>query len=397
MRPDTQHWLTPTVALGRRALSLLLALLVCSSIAPATVAAQDLAQPEQQLTQVNSAIEAIQDWLNSAANNRTTQEQSLRLVTTQIDSLSFEIAANTRTISDLSSHLAELNTRSTTLEVQKIAYEDQLRSALRASYRSGQESYLKVLLNQEDPALSARMLQYFERFNRQRSKQIQAFRKTIEEIAAVRIETEQTSLALAAQQDELTEQQLALKSDQDSRSALLKELDSSIASRSSELGQLQQDRQRLEELIEKIAEAIASIPAPDQLTPFAQAKGSMPLPLNGQIGSRFGASYSDGNLHRQGVIMLAELGSPVRAIHPGRIVFADWLRGSGLLVIVDHGEGYLSLYANNQALAKSKGDWVNRGEALATAGSNAGTGDAGIYFEIRHNGTAQDPLLWCSI
>jgi septal ring factor EnvC (AmiA/AmiB activator) len=397
MRINTQHWLTPTAGTWRRALLLVLALQFYASITHAPVAAQDVAQPEQQLTQVNSAIEEIQSWLNSAANNRTTQERSLRRVTTQIDSLNTEITENMREISELSAHLSDLTARSTSLEAQKTATEEQLRSALRASYRSGQESYLKLLLNQEDPALSARMLQYFERFNRQRSEQIRAFRETIAEIAALRIETEQTSHTLAAQQSELTRQQLALTSDQDSRSALLKELDSSIASRSSELEQLQQNRQRLEALIEKIAEAIANIPPPDQLTPFAQAKGAMPLPLNGRIGSRFGASYSDGNLHRQGVIILAEAGSPVRAVHPGRVVFADWLRGSGLLVVIDHGEGYLSLYANNQALAKSKGDWVNRGEALATASSDAGTGAAGIYFEIRHNGTAQDPLTWCSI
>jgi septal ring factor EnvC (AmiA/AmiB activator) len=116
--------------------------------------------------------------------------------------------------------------------------------------------------------------------------------------------------------------------------------------------------------------------------------------VEGDALNRFGATYSDGNLHRQGIVLSAEEGAPVRAVHPGRVVFSDWLRGSGLLVVVDHGEGYMSLYANNGSLIKRNGDWVNRGEALATAGSNGGMDGSGIYFEIRHNGQAEDPATW---
>ena len=356
---------------------------------------QDEAAPEERLAQVNSAIDSIQQWLDSASNNRSEQEQSLRRVSQQIDSLNNTIENNQRSIAELSAHLEDLAKRLANLTEEKTKLEHQVSTALRASYMSGPQNQIKVLLNQEDPAKSARMLQYLAYFNKQRSEQIQQFRRTITQIDTLRQETEDSSAQLLSTQAELAQQQQNLEAEQDERNALLQALKQEIASRSGELEQLQQDRQTLEELIDKINDAIANIPPPEQLTPFAAARGTMPLPLQGQIGSRFGASYSDGNLHRQGVILLANEGDPVRAIHPGRIVFSDWLRGSGLLVVVDHGEGYLSLYAQNQSLVKRKGDWVNRGEPLATAGGNAGTGQAGIYFEIRHNGTAQDPLLWC--
>ena len=389
LRPFTEPYKRVLPLGGVLVLSLLFAL-------PLEHASAQEAQPEQQLAQITSAIAKIEDWLNSAANNRTTQEKDLRRITQQIGTIRAQIETNKNKIEELSELRVTLTMRTDALQTQKLLYESQLKSALRASYKSGQESYLKLLLNQEDPALSARMLHYFGIFNRERSEQIRGFRETLEQIAQAQIDTENTNREIAEKQSSLQTQELALSAEQDQRASLLQSLDSDIASRSGELEQLQQDRQRLEELIEQINEAIANIPAPDQLTPFAAAKGSMPLPVAGRISNRFGASYSDGNLHRQGLILVAEQGTPVRSIHPGRVVFADWLRGSGLLVVVDHGEGYLSLYANNESLVKRKGDWVNKGEPLATAGSDGGAGEAGIYFEIRHNSTAQDPLQWCS-
>jgi len=356
-------------------------------------AAQEL--PEQQLTQVNAAIARIQAWLDSAANNRSTLEQELRAATQQIDAIDAAITRNEEAVAELETRLGALDQRRAALEEQRSQQEALVRRALRASYMSGRESYLKVLLNQEDPALSARILRYYADFNAERSRRIAEFRDTADELDATVAALRSTGIELAARQAELKTQAVTLGSEHDRRSELLTELEASIATRSGELDQLQEDRQRLETLIQQINEAIASIPSPDQITPFAEARGRLPWPVQGQPLNRFGAAYSDGNLHRQGVVLQTEEGSAVRAVHPGRVVFSDWLRGSGLLVVVDHGNGYLSLYANNKTLVKNKGDWVNRGEALATAGSDGGMGQPGIYFEIRHNGQAQDPASWC--
>ena len=376
-------------------LRLLLRLLLPALLAAGHCSAAEDPAPEEQLTEINAAIDRIEEWLNSAANNRSDLERALRDATQAIDAATAEIASNETAIAEVEQQLETLTQRSAELEKARDEQQELVKRALRASYMSGQESYLKLLLNQEDPALSSRMLRYYSDFNDARLSQIQAFRATIDELASTSADIERASQELFDRQAELEIQLASLNENRTTRSALLEELDSDIASRSNELEQLTEDRARLEELVEQIADAIASIPPPEQLTPFSQARGSLPWPVEGARMNVFGAAYSDGNLHRQGIVLAADTGTPVRAIPPGRVVFSDWLRGSGLLVVVDHGEGYMSLYANNQTLIKRTGDWVNRNEALATAGTNGGLGSPGIYFEIRHDGQAQDPADWC--
>src|SRR5690606_2490999 len=247
-------------------------------------------------------------WLDSAANNRSTLEQELRATTQQIDAIDAAITDNEEAVAALEMRLGELDRRRATLQEQRAEQEELVRLALRASYMTGRESYLKVLLNQEDPALTARMLHYYADFNAERIQRIAKFRDTATELDATVSELRSASLELTARQDELKSQALALGSERDRRSELLTELEASIASRSGELDQLQEDRQRLETLIEEINEAIASIPSPDQITPFAEARGRLPWPVQGQPLNRFGATYSDGNLHRQGVVLQTEEG-----------------------------------------------------------------------------------------
>jgi len=351
--------------------------------------------PEEQLQALNVAIERIEDWLHTASSNRSELETELRRVNAQIETSTRASAESREAISELENRLLTLKRQVAELETARAEQETLIRQALRAAYMSGQDSYIKLLLNQEDPALSARMLTYYANFNAARLARIETFRSTL-----IQLETSQQELSTASERLREQEQALALQleslhNDNALRLSLLQELEADIASRSGELDQLLADRTHLEDLLQEIEDAIASIPPPEQLTPFVESRGRLPWPLEGSPMNRFGATYSDGNLHRQGIILSAAVGTPVRAIHPGRIVFSDWLRGSGLLVVVDHGEGYLSLYANAQALIKQKGDWVNRGEALATAGSNGGMEAPGIYFEIRHNGQAEDPAVWC--
>lgn len=374
------------------------AVLCAVTIYGAAFAAEEAAKdpaPEEQLTQVNAAISQIEDWLNSAANNRTSLETELRETTQQIAETSAAISSNQASITALEAELEQLEVRSAELEAARAVQQDLVKRAVRASYMSGRESYLKLLLNQEDPSLSARMMRYYTAFNAERLARIQTFRATLEELEVTTSSIAEASQALLSRQDELDAQVAALNDSRAGRQTLLKQLDADIAARSGELEQLTEDRARVEELIKQINDAIASIPPPEQLTPFSEARGRMPWPVNGRALNNFGESYSDGNLHRQGIVLAADAGSPVRAVHPGRVVFSDWLRGSGLLVVVDHGDGYLSLYANNQTLVKNTGDWVNRGEAVATAGDNGGMNQPGIYFEIRRHGEALDPAAWC--
>ncbi len=378
------------LSLCRRA-GVLLSLALLAS--PASMAA-DEPLPEEQLQQVSVAIAQIEDWLREAASDRTALEQQLRDSNAAIASNRAAILDTEAQILALRQELQQLERQQSELEQALASQEDLVREALRASYSSGRDSYLKLLLTQEDPSRSARMLRYYSDFNRARLDGITAYRTTLQSLDSTAARLLVTEQALQGSRQTLEQAQTALATETTRREELLAGLAEEMAARSTELDQLREDQQRLESLVQQIRDVVINIPAPEDLAPFADARGRLPRPVDGEALNRFGQSYSDGNLHRQGIVLGAAEGTPVRAVHPGRVVFADWLRGSGLLVVVDHGAGYMSLYANTGSLIKRKGDWVNRGEPLATAGRDGGSGQPGLYFEIRHNGQAQDPAQW---
>ncbi len=378
------------LSLCRRA-GVLLSLALLAS--PASMAA-DEPLPEEQLQQVSVAIAQIEDWLREAASDRTALEQQLRDSNAAIASNRAAILDTEAQILALRQELQQLERQQSELEQALASQEDLVREALRASYSSGRDSYLKLLLTQEDPSRSARMLRYYSDFNRARLDGITAYRTTLQSLDSTAARLLVTEQALQGSRQTLEQAQTALATETTRREELLAGLAEEMAARSTELDQLREDQQRLESLVQQIRDVVINIPAPEDLAPFADARGRLPRPVDGEALNRFGQSYSDGNLHRQGIVLGAAEGTPVRAVHPGRVVFADWLRGSGLLVVVDHGAGYMSLYANTGSLIKRNGDWVNRGEPLATAGRDGGSGQPGLYFEIRHNGQAQDPAQW---
>lgn len=378
------------LSLCRRA-GVLLSLALLAS--PASMAA-DEPLPEEQLQQVSVAIAQIEDWLREAASDRTALEQQLRDSNAAIASNRAAILDTEAQILALRQELQQLERQQSELEQALASQEDLVREALRASYSSGRDSYLKLLLTQKDPSRSARMLRYYSDFNRARLDGITAYRTTLQSLDSTAARLLVTEQALQGSRQTLEQAQTALATETTRREELLAGLAEEMAARSTELDQLREDQQRLESLVQQIRDVVINIPAPEDLAPFADARGRLPRPVDGEALNRFGQSYSDGNLHRQGIVLGAAEGTPVRAVHPGRVVFADWLRGSGLLVVVDHGAGYMSLYANTGSLIKRKGDWVNRGEPLATAGRDGGSGQPGLYFEIRHNGQAQDPAQW---
>ncbi len=380
---------------AQRLLSSIGTCLCCAVLFGGISQAAEVEQPGVQLDEVNKAISAIESWINDAANNRSQLENDLRSTNVQIESLQQSIDSNQLAVLTSQTELDVLQKRSAELEQQKVAQQELVTQALRASYIIGRDSSLKLLLNQEDPGPGTRMLRYYASFNDSRLTRLATYQQTLNELSVTTAGITDTTRSLQKRSIELEEQLVSLTHSRESRADILLALEAELASRSDQLVQLVQDRQHLENLITEINRIVSDIPAPEELMPFAQAQGELPWPLAGSLLNRFGASYSEGNLQRQGIIISAAEGSAVRAIHPGRVVFADWLRGSGFLLVIDHGQGYMSLYAHNQGLLKQSGDWANRGEAIAAAGNNAGMDSPGIYFEIRHNGQAQNPVNWC--
>jgi septal ring factor EnvC (AmiA/AmiB activator) len=375
----------------------LLALAVVNSPLHAAEAPADMppdVSAEQQLQAVSEAISQIQRWLQTTRAQRSVEEQALLESSQQLNMLRQQMLSNQRQLSVLESELTRLTAEQDVLLADSEQQRSQIASTLVASYLSGSDSQLKLLLNQQDPAIARRMLVYFEAFNQQRIAHIIRWRDTLAELAANRETLLTTADQLSDLNNSLQRQQITLESQQLARETLISELTAQMGARGSELDILIADQLELQALINEINSVVIDIPAPEELMPFAASRGNMPWPANGRLLAAYGDVFGAGQLRRHGIVIAAETGSPIRAIHPGRVIFSDWLRGSGNLLIVDHGNAYISLYSHNQQLLKQSGDWVNRGEALALSGEDGGTGEPGLYFEIRRNSETLNPAYW---
>ena len=200
---------------------------------------------------------------------------------------------------------------------------------------------------------------------------------------------------LEARSQTLEQQQVNLTAAQAKRTLAMTQLDQSIRSSSAQLKQKEQDRQQLEDLLQVIQEAIVDLEVPANYATFNSAKGNMAWPVQGEQSNQFGRSRNAGKMQWQGITIAAKEGTTVKAIHHGRVVYADWLRGSGLLLIIDHGDGYMSLYAHNESLLREVGEWVMAGSPISTVGNSGGMEQTAVYFEVRHNGKPTNPANWC--
>ncbi|MBL4582437.1 MAG: peptidoglycan DD-metalloendopeptidase family protein [Gammaproteobacteria bacterium] len=378
------------------------AIFFCGWASAPAIAAENSEDAQQELAALDNAIAEIQSWLVEAKSAQSEELQNLQQADLQISNLSQSIAETEAASAATESEITSLSLQADQLKIQKTIQSKILEQAIRAAYMAGNQSAIELLLNQEDISVSARMLHYHRLFSQAQLDSISLFQETLDDVQAVNQKLESNAADLEEKQLTLSSSLQKLSDSKIERELALKQLHANIASRSSLLEQLEIDQVQLQELIEQINRAVADIPTAMQRSPFESQLGKLPMPVAGQIIDRFGSRYSEGALTRQGITIAVSEGTPVQAIHPGRVVFSDWLRGTGLLVIVDHGQGYMSLYGSNQALSKQAGDWVNTGDILATSGTtNELTGTRtnnqtrpGMYFEIRHHGEAQNPAQW---
>ena len=269
----------------------------------------------------------------------------------------------------------------------------QLSELVRAAYLSGREERLKLLLNQEDPALLNRMLAYHDYLARARVRKFEQVRRHLDELQRLSAELQRQQGQLRQLAEEQLEKKQALEARNRERKAVLARLQRRLRDQGERLQRMREDERRLASLIEQAQRTLSALQLPEQRE-FAERRGKMSWPLEGRLAVLFGTEKI-GDLRWDGVIIRAPEGREVRAIHSGRIAYADWLRGYGLLTIIDHGGGYMSLYGHNQSLFKETGDWVEAGEVIGLAGRSGGIREAGIYFGIRHEGKAVDPVRWC--
>jgi septal ring factor EnvC (AmiA/AmiB activator) len=293
-------------------------------------------------------------------------------------------------------HLEEL----AALERQKEGYlasidhrMEQLAEQVRSSYKMGSQSRVKLVLNQDDPARMGRMLAYYDFLNRAQVQKITGLKDALTTLDEMQKTIDQELSRLESVQNEQAVVMKELNRQRGAREILLAQLSSRIDSDETRLRELEQNRKDLEVLLERLSNVLADIPADlGSRTGLAAQKGSLPMPLKGPVKHAFGQRRA-GGLRWQGWLIESPTGTEASAIAYGRVAFADWLRGYGLMLIIDHGQGFLSLYGHNESLLQDVGAWVEPGEIISIVGSNPGSGQ-GLYFELRKNGKAVDPAVW---
>ncbi|GIX31078.1 MAG: hypothetical protein KatS3mg124_1550 [Porticoccaceae bacterium] len=293
-------------------------------------------------------------------------------------------------IARLEEALAELAAERARLEEQRAARSAEVAGLLAAAYRLGGAEPLRVLLGAQDPAQLARTLAYYRYFAADRAARLSAYRATLEALTANAAATAARRAELEEARREVAAARRALEREKAQRSRVLAALRAALADDSARLLQLAEERRRLEAVLTRLDRELDELAAGD---PFPAHRGKLPWPAAGRVANRFGGARGAG-LTWSGWLIEAPEGSPVRAVHRGRVAFAGYLRGHGLLLILDHGDGFLSLYAHNRLLLREEGEWVEGGEEIAQVGSTGGLARSALYFEIRQNGKPLDPARW---
>ncbi|MDP6150150.1 MAG: peptidoglycan DD-metalloendopeptidase family protein [Gammaproteobacteria bacterium] len=346
-----------------------------------------------ELEAVRDRIDALRVELEREGRQRTRAEQALARVEQSEQKARRELA-------DVRARLSETGRRQRELERQadrqRAELEEQRRvlsKQLRVAYINGDEEWLRVALNQKDATGFGRRMTYYGYLSRQRSSAIEILRKTIIKLELTRLEIQEKARELAKLEDSAAKKLEDLAETRAERAKLLSKISSSIDSKDAEISKLQAQAAELTELVASLARILPEMPAFDA-APFAGRTASLSWPADGPVLKNFGQSRADGSLRWTGILLGAPAGSEVRAVYHGRVIFSDWLDGMGLLTIIEHGDGYMSLYGHNQDLLKEVGEWVSPGEPIGHVGDSGGQATAGLYFEIRKDGDPVNPRSW---
>lgn len=350
---------------------------------------------KKELHKVQQRIDALQAQIKRTRQKRSeteklleTSEQNISRIHRELRTVNQSLAASKQKIDGLTSAQQQLNTA-------KTAQKDALKGDISAAYRTGRQEYLKMLLNQEQPDKLARVIKYYDYYHQARLARIEKFNQTLQDIETNQTQLNEEQNRLNQLKSDLSAQQTNLQTAHDQRKAALAQINDKLKNNASQVSQLEQNQNELESLLHTVQETLSDLPNTLGKQPFAQQKGQLSWPSKGRIKERFGTRRENGAMRWNGVLIATGKGDPVKAIHHGRVVFSDWMRGFGMLTIIDHGDGYLSLYGHNETLLRNPGDWVNGGEIIASTGNSGGQKEAGLYFEIRKNGKPINPSHWC--
>ncbi len=377
-----------------------LRILLCLGVALLLIApaiADDRAAREHQLRELRQQIEKLAQAIDVKEDSKSRYIRQLKSIERDIGEVNRKIRALDGRITAQKKELGEL--RATRLAAQrKLSREaDILAEQVYVAFTLGREEKVKLLFSQRDPARLQRNLVYYQYFSDARAELIGQVRQNIDRIIETENLIREARRDLEKSQRALESQQASLRRDLGKRRNIIASLDSQLEKQGGELARLRDEAAQLQDLIDSIQQILDDAPE-DEITreAFAALQGKLAWPVDGKLRRLYGRRKPRSDLRWQGVVIEAENGSDVRAVSHGRVAFADWLRGFGNLIIIDHGDAYLSLYGHNESLFKAAGDWVEAGEVIASVGASGGQPRPALYFEIRKRGKPQNPTAWCS-
>jgi septal ring factor EnvC (AmiA/AmiB activator) len=384
---------------------------------PAATNSAKASGAQEELRQLKSRIDSIQKRLAEAEESKSEAADALQESERAISDANRSVAELSGQARDAAAKAAELKRDMERAESELTRQRATLAKLLYQQYVTGRPETLAVLLNGGDPNAIARELHYLTYIGRARGELIAALHENVARLQALAAEAQGKALELAAITNEQARQRKRLEQEKRARAQVLTRISRDIEQQRREIGTLRRDEARLTRLIEQLARMIAKTPRPraapeakprnePRITnervpererdegPFARLRGKLALPVRGELANRFGSPRQDGGVVWKGLFIAAPGGEEVRAIAAGRVVFADWLRGFGNLLIIDHGDSYMSLYGYNETLYRQVGDVIRGGDRIAAVGNSGGHADSGLYFEIRHEGRPFDPMTW---
>lgn len=372
------------------------------------------------VTGINSAYALQQDELDNLRKHISALQKELEKTSESQSEAADELRESERAISHGKRKLAELSLQhraadhtlgalrqqAQQLERDMQSQQAMLGKLLYQQYLGGKQEYFKLLLNNHDPDQAAREMRYYEYIARGRSIWLNTLRINLAQLNEIVQQTQHKSGEIAALQEEENVQQKILEKDKLARQHVISQFAQQLKQQRHEIGRLQRDENRLSQLVAKLSKILKrqkgkGIFSNDKLPdnrfdgkPFEQLKGKLTLPVMGEVVNKFGSARPDSTVLWRGLLLRAASGQPVKSVAAGRVVFADWLRGFGNLLIIDHGKGYMSLYGNNETLYKQVGDILRGGDTVAAVGNSGGNENSGVYFELRHRGVPLDPINW---
>lgn len=349
---------------------------------------------QAQLKKLNQQIKTLQ---NRLRNNQTQLQQhgtALRKSDTRISNLGRELAQLDGQLGSLSNNAEKLEKQRDQLRSELNAHAQRINLQIMQQHRLGNQPRLEMLLNLRSPDDLTRQLRYFDNVNKALADQMITFRQQLAALGSTESALDSNTQAMVDKRAELAAQREKLTAARSKRKETLARLKKRISKDRKTLSSLKLDQQRMAKLLKDLKRSLDLSQLASNDKAFKELKGKLNWPLRGKIKRGFG-NKRDGIAY-DGMWIAGNTGTAVKAIHHGRVAFADWLRGYGMVLIIDHGSGYMSLYGYNQSVLRAPGDWVSAGETIATVGQSGGHAEPGLYFAIRYKGRANNPKRWLS-